>query len=439
MPLEPVGERAGREETRLQGFFEFGWWRGVFVDWSSIIAEIQENFWLYLSIPFIAGIIGYVTKLLALEMMFEPTEFVGKPPYLGWQGVIPRNAEKMATVATSLLIGTILKPAELIARLDPRRMVKEVEGTLNAAAEDLVREIGERYMPGVWLSMPERARKAMISRFLSQIPDIAEQAWREMAADIERYIDIQHLLVSNLVKDKALLSRVFKEIGAREFVFFRNAGFWFGLSLGFIQLGLWIGWHAAWIIPLSGGFIGLVSDYIALQMLFRPLYPKRFLGFTLQGRFFIRQDEIARDYAALISKQLLTPANLVEEMLNGPLADRVIEQIEKSVREGLEGQIGLAKPLVVMSMGGARYVEMRQFIVDKVIEMIPETSRGMEKYAMDALDVQNTIVSRMDELTPEQFEGLLRPAFKQDEWKLVACGAVLGFIIGEIQVQLMLT
>ena len=58
---------------------------------------------------------------------------------------------------------------------------------------------------------------------------------------------------------------------------------------------------------------------------------------------------------------------------------------------------------------------------------------------MDALDIQNTIVSRMDKLSPEQFEGMLRPAFKQDEWKLVLCGAVLGFIVGEMQFLLMLS
>lgn len=409
------------------------------MDASSVIAEIQANFWLYLSIPLVAGAIGYVTKLLALEMMFEPEEFVGKPPYLGWQGVIPRNAEKMAAVVTSQLVGTILKPRDLVARLDPRRMVQEVQGTLDAAASELVREVGERFMPTIWLATPDRARRAMVARFQSRIPEVAERAWSELSSDIESYIDIQHLLVSNLVKDKALLSRVFKQIGATEFIFFRNIGFWFGLVLGFVQLGLWIGWHAAWIMPLSGGLIGLVSDYIALQMLFRPLQPVRFMGLTIQGRFFRRQNEIARGYAALISKQLLTPANLVEEMMHGPLADRLIEQIQKVVRENFEDTIGIAKPAVVWSMGPERYVEMRQFVVEKVIALIPKASKGFDQYAMEALDVQNTIVARMDELTPAQFEGLLRPAFKQDEWKIVACGAVLGFIIGEIQVQMMLT
>jgi hypothetical protein len=43
----------------------------------------------------------------------------------------------------------------------------------------------------------------------------------------------------------------------------------------------------------------------------------------------------------------------------------------------------------------------------------------------------------MQELTPTEFEGILRPAFQQDEWILIAVGAMLGFLVGELQVFLM--
>jgi len=43
----------------------------------------------------------------------------------------------------------------------------------------------------------------------------------------------------------------------------------------------------------------------------------------------------------------------------------------------------------------------------------------------------------MKELSPHEFERLLRPAFEQDEWILIATGAVLGFLVGEGQVLLL--
>src|ERR1700748_3395250 len=47
--------------------------------------DFKEHWWLYLSMPIIASIIGYLTKIVAIRMMFEPLEFIGIKPFLGWQ------------------------------------------------------------------------------------------------------------------------------------------------------------------------------------------------------------------------------------------------------------------------------------------------------------------------------------------------------------------
>jgi hypothetical protein len=41
----------------------------------------------------------------------------------------------------------------------------------------------------------------------------------------------------------------------------------------------------------------------------------------------------------------------------------------------------------------------------------------------------------MNELTPDQYEAILRPIFK-DEMLMVTVGAVPGFLVGELQVVL---
>ena len=67
-----------------------------------ILADVQANWFLYASMPLVAAAIGYGTKIAAIYMMFRPLKFIGlKPPYLGWQGIVPRNAERMASIACS--------------------------------------------------------------------------------------------------------------------------------------------------------------------------------------------------------------------------------------------------------------------------------------------------------------------------------------------------
>jgi hypothetical protein len=51
----------------------------------SVATDLVEHWYIDLSIPLVAALIGYVTKLVAIRMMFQPLEFVGIRPYLGWR------------------------------------------------------------------------------------------------------------------------------------------------------------------------------------------------------------------------------------------------------------------------------------------------------------------------------------------------------------------
>ncbi|MDS1067361.1 hypothetical protein XC18_00560 [Acinetobacter baumannii] len=406
----------------------------------TMIADFQQHFWLYVSIPFMSGLIGYVTKVIAIQMMFSPLEFKGIKPFFGWQGIVPRKAEKMATTAVELMTAKLIKPEEIFARLDPKRIAKEIEKSLMAAAEDITREVAQEYQPGLWEGMPEFARQRLIRRVQSKAPEIVEHIMSEVQRDVNRYFDIKHLVISNLLKDKRLLNNIFKRVGKQEFKFFSNVGFVFGFGIGVIQMLCWIVTQGKypWMLPLFGGFVGFFSDWIALQMMFRPLYPKKILGYTWQGLFIKRQNEVAADYAALISKQLLTSRHMMEELFSGTHSARVIELVNRHVKQEIDMQAGVIRPLVVYAIGGEKYQNMKTQVAERIMQQLPETMKYVESYAEDAMNIRNTLIERMQKLTPSEFEGMLRPAFKEDEWALIAVGAVLGFVVGELQIQFML-
>jgi uncharacterized membrane protein YheB (UPF0754 family) len=82
---------------------------------------------------------------------------------------------------------------------------------------------------------------------------------------------------------------------------------------------------------------------------------------------------------------------------------------------------------------------MRTSIAVSALERMRGELNAVGDYAMKKLDVRGTIVTKMSAMTDDEYENLLRPAFKQDEWKLISVGAVLGFLIGELQVHLFLS
>jgi len=87
-------------------------------------------------------------------------------------------------------------------------------------------------------------------------------------------------------------------------------------------------------------------------------------------------------------------------------------------------------------VGSREYTAMKKSIAERVIEKMPEASYQAQAYAAERLDVENTIVERMRLMDTDEYENLLRPAFKDDEWIIVALGATLGFLFGELQVQI---
>ncbi|WP_370940638.1 DUF445 family protein [Amycolatopsis sp. cg13] len=389
--------------------------------------------------PFIAALIGYVTKRVAIEMMFQPLEFVGIRPFLGWQGVLPANAERMATTATEMLTTNLVDPQEIFARLDPAQVAKEIEQPLLRVVEDVTREVMETYQPRLWEMLPSGAQQLLLKRVQAEAPRAITKIMREISQNIEDVLDLKHMVVTNLVRDKALLNRLIRDISRPEMRFIARSGIWFGFILGCVQLLVWSLTRSPIVLPLFGLAIGWLTDWLALKMIFLPREPKRFFGFySWQGVFQKRRDEVAADYGDMIAREIITVPNLLEAVLRGPKSDRLFSLISREVQKTIDAQASVVKPFVAIAVGTKRFQEMKQVAAAKAAERVPDTIRHAESYAINALDVRNTIVDRMRRLSPLEFEQLLRPAFRQDEWKLIAVGAVIGGLVGELQALLLL-
>ncbi|OLZ52337.1 hypothetical protein BS330_26800 [Amycolatopsis keratiniphila subsp. nogabecina] len=389
--------------------------------------------------PFVAALIGYVTKRVAIEMMFKPVEFVGVKPFLGWQGVLPANAERMAATATEMLTNNLVDPKEIFARLDPAQVAKEIEQPLLRIVEDVTREVMEQYQPRLWEVLPNTAQQLLLKRVQAEAPRAITKIMGEISENIEDVLDLKHMVVTNLVRDKALLNRLIRDISRPEMRFIARSGIVFGFSLGCVQLLVWALTKSPIVLPLFGIGIGWFTDWIALKMIFLPREPKRFFGFyTWQGVFQKRKDQVSADYGDMIAREIITIPNLLEAVLSGPKSDKLFSMITREVQRTIDAQASVVKPFVAMAVGSRRFQEMKQTAAAKAAARIPETIRHAESYAVNALDVRNTIVDRMRRLNPLEFEQLLRPAFRQDEWKLIAVGAVIGGLVGELQVLLLL-
>jgi uncharacterized membrane protein YheB (UPF0754 family) len=404
-----------------------------------IVVDVRTNWMLYASMPFVAAAIGFVTKIVAIRMMFQPIEFVGIRPFFGWQGIVPRKAATMASIACDTMTTKLIKPEDIFNKLDPDRIAKEIEQPLLEAVEDITREVAGHYAPGLWEAAPEAVKKLIIQRIQNEAPNIVKQIMLDIKSNIGSVFDLKDMVVSNLLRNKPLLNRIFLEAGSGEFRFIRNSGLFFGFAIGCIQASTWALTQSPLVMPVFGLFTGWFTDWLALKMVFNPKYPTKYLLglFEWQGLFLKRRSQVSAEYGRLIAKEIVTPHNIIDAILRGPLSDRLFGMVQKQVQRVVDEQSGLAKPFVVFAVGSGKYQEMKKLVTDEIVKRLPATLKHIEGYAEDAMDLENTLASKMQELTIEEFEGLLHPAFEQDEWILIAVGAALGFMVGEMQVFIM--
>ncbi len=407
--------------------------------WPEIVVDIQQNWWIYISMPFIAAIIGYGTKIVAINMMFKPIEFWGIKPFLGWQGIVPRKAAIMAGIACDTMTEKLISPEDIFNKLDPERIAKEIEKPLLAAIEDITREVAQHYSPALWEMAPITVKNKIIKHIQDDAPNIVAQIMNDVKLNITSVFDLKDMVVTSLLRDKKLLNRIFQEAGDGEFRFIRNSGLFFGFLIGIVQAVTWALTHSIWVMPIFGLFTGWFTDWLALKMVFNPKEPTKYLGGLVQwqGLFLKRRHEVSSEYGRLIAKEVVTPRNIIDAILRGPLSDRLFSMVQKHVQLVVDEQSGMAKPLVVFAVGSQKYQAMKLLVSEEIIKRLPETLQNIEQYAGDAMDLENTLATKMTELTTEEFEGLLRPAFQQDEWILITVGAALGFLVGELQVVLM--
>jgi uncharacterized membrane protein YheB (UPF0754 family) len=169
--------------------------------------------------------------------------------------------------------------------------------------------------------------------------------------DVDRVLDLKTMVTSNLIRDRALLNRIFLGAGAGEFRFIIRSGIYFGFLIGCVQATVWYFTHNPWILPLFGAVNGWLTDWLALKLIFHPKQPVGIGRLRWQGLFLARREEVTQDYATLVAHEVLTPRNIFEALLHGPLSDRVFAMTQRHVQRAVDAQTGVARPLVVLAGG----------------------------------------------------------------------------------------
>jgi len=331
-------------------------------------------------------------------------------------------------------------------------MVETARPHLTKIIAGALESVARQHYPDFWEEqLPESVREEMVIAALEKINECMPRLWKEfteLLCDKDIGIDNDGMIVTVFMENKALLNTFFLTMGEQEFRFIERCGAALGFICGCLQLACWRemqGTAKIVLLPLTGFFLGIATNWMAIQMCFRPVIPKpvHICGkhiADIQGLFLKRQPEVCECYARMLNDHFFNFTKVVEYLQRtGELWDRLVEVYLEHNTRVLNKVLGpVAARLAPLVVGKDRYSRLEREVKMEMVDRIAKAydmHKVLERHIGAAANIFRCNRDAMAAMPPDQFENLLHPVFQEDEWILVLLGGILGAIVGIAQVH----
>ncbi len=189
-------------------------------------------------------------------------------------------------------------------------------------------------------------------------------------------------------------------------------------------------------LPIIAALIGWVTNYLAIKMLFRPREPINFLGLTFQGVFPKRQAQIAEKLGDLVARELFSMRDLGQSIEDHSINEETLAAVGKRIEKTIREKLVSAFPMLSMFLSDEMIAKATSLFKMELEEFIRDSSKLLAKKIEGSIDVKQMVEEKVRSFSSNKIETLFL-GFMQREFRFIErTGAILGFLIGCIQVFL---
>lgn len=190
------------------------------------------------------------------------------------------------------------------------------------------------------------------------------------------------------------------------------------------------------IIPFISGFIGWVTNWIAIKMLFHPREPKKILWFTLHGIFPKRQRVFAEKLGRLVSAELLSFDEIQHKITNPQNLQKLMPLIENHVDNFLRNKLGDEMPFLSIFIGDKTVNSLKRIFMQELEALFPQVMKSYAGHLKDELDLEKIVTDKVAAFSTEKLESILYQIMSKEFRFVEILGGAIGFMIGIFQVLL---
>jgi uncharacterized membrane protein YheB (UPF0754 family) len=192
------------------------------------------------------------------------------------------------------------------------------------------------------------------------------------------------------------------------------------------------------LIPVISGFIGWVTNWVAIKMLFHPRKPIRLLGITIQGIFPKRQEQFAIKLGKLVSEQLLSFKDIEQKIVSPENLQKLMPVVESHVDDFLRKKLADVFPVISMFIGEKTISQLKGHFLNELEALFPVLMKRYMGNLQAELDLEKIVTEKVSGFSSEKLEEILMSIMSKEFRFVEILGGVLGFIIGLLQVAITL-
>ncbi|MEJ8844877.1 DUF445 family protein [Lacibacter sp. H375] len=192
------------------------------------------------------------------------------------------------------------------------------------------------------------------------------------------------------------------------------------------------------LIPVISAFIGWVTNWVAIKMLFHPRNPVNVLGIRIQGIFPKRQEQFAEKLGKLVSRELLSFSDIEEKISNPENLKKVLPMVETHIDHFLRVKLGESMPMISMFIGDKTIEKLKVTFMEELEILFPKVMKDYTNTLKQQLDLEHIVTEKVKAFSGDKLEEILYQVMAKEFRFVEIIGGVLGFLIGILQVLLTL-
>lgn len=188
-------------------------------------------------------------------------------------------------------------------------------------------------------------------------------------------------------------------------------------------------------IPVISALIGYLTNVVAIKLLFWPQKPVNCVFFELYGLLPKRQAEIAVKIGELVEEQLLSLDDLIDKVNTPEIQEKMTEKLGEIVKDRLYIVLPRLLPQKVIRVIGDSVEKILRQEAPRLIDQLIESGRN---HINEEIKVRNMVEDRINSLDLNELEKMVRGVSSTELKFIELLGGILGFIIGLVQVAILL-